>query len=342
MSHREERLADSADTGLRRMRAVTVADAAQAAAWAVRDLPVSPELASALPNLLRRLIGDETLRGMCVEDVGSDGIFRQLLGVGLSGFLSDVCVSSFIDEPFPHLEVALLERARVPGSGPGLLNIDEIAEANAGRGLTLCPLFWLHHCNQIPDTERNALLGLGQQSSLRVHRGYRLKCILKEADARLAQAYLSGGFREVRRLPAGMPLCFAGRTSKSERIVFMTTAEDIERALPGTAIGPLYATAPPRCAFSRKQQRVLEAAVNNMTDREIAASLGTNANAVVQHWRKIYLRVEQEIPFLLHDLSAGEGTRGHEKRRRVVAYVAEHPEELRPYAGRAKRMTRHS
>ena len=332
MPHGKQRPAKPASTALRRLRPVTAADAGEAAAWAIRNLPVPPELELALPGLLERLLREETLRGMCVEEIGGDGIGTRLLGIGISGFLSDACVASYLDAPFPHLEVALLERARVPGSGPGLLSIDAIAEANAGEGLTLCPLFWLHHCNALSEAESNALLGLGQQSFLRLHRGYRLKGILKEADARMAPAYLSGGFREVRRLPAGLPLCFARRTSQSERIVFMTMAEDMKRTLPGAAIGPLFATAPPRCAFSRKQQRVLEGAVSNMTDREIAAALGINANAVAQHWRKIYLRVEQEIPFLFHDLSAGAGTRGAEKRRRVVAYAAEHPEELRPYA----------
>lgn len=327
-----ERPGGPVDRGLRRVRLLTGADAAQAAAWAIRDLPVPPQLASALPDLLARLIGDETLRGACVEDVAADGTTRQLCGLGLSGFLSDACVSSYLDAPFPHLEVALLERARVPGSSPGFLDIDEIAEANAGDGLNLFLLFWLHHSNQLPDAERNTLIGLGQQSSLRVHRGYRLKCILKDADARLAQAYLSGGFRELRRLPAGMPLGLAGGRSTGERIVFMARAEDIKQALPGTGIGPFFVADPPRCGFTRKQQKVLEAAVNNMTDREIAAFFGTSANAVAQHWRRIYERVEQAIPALLHDLSAGEGTRGHEKRRRVVAYVAEHSEELRPYA----------
>jgi hypothetical protein len=313
---------------------VTAADAAEAAAWAIRDLPVSRELASALPGLLGRLLREETLRGACLEEIGCDDTGWRVLGIGISGFLSHAGAASYLEAPFPHLEVALLERARVPGSGPGFLSIDAIAEANAGDGLILCPLFWLQHYSDLPEPESNALLRLGQQSFLSIHRGYRLKGLLKEADATMAPAYLSGGFREVRRLPAGMPLGFARGASRSERIVFMTTAEDMKRALPGAAIGPLFATAPPLCGFSRRQQRVLEAAVSNMTDREIAAALGMKANAVAQHWRKIYQGVERAIPYLFQDLylSAGAGTRGAEKRRRVVAYVAEHPEELRPYA----------
>ncbi len=335
MARHRGRSENVADPRSRRVRLLAADDTAQAAAWVIRDLPVSRALATALPKLLKRLIGDETLRGICVEEVSGKRGARRLAAVGVSGFLSDACVSSFLAAPFPHFEVVLLERARVSGSGPGLLGIHEVAEANAGAGLTLYPLFWLHHSNEISAEESNALRSLGQQGFLRVHRGYHLKCILKEADAGLGDSYASGGFRERRRLPAGMPLALVEGTSKTERIVFMTTAEDIKRSLPGAAIAPLFDFIPPRCAFTRNQQKILEAAVNNMTDREIGALLGTNANAVAQHWRKIYLRVERELPFVFDGLAAGEGTRGHEKRRRVVSYIAEHMEELRPYAGRA-------
>jgi hypothetical protein len=316
------------------MRRVRQADAAWIAAWAARDLPVPPRLEAALPRLIERLIGEETVGGMCIEELRAGGMAGKPLGVGLSGFVSDQCVTEYLDDPFPHLEVALLERARVPGSGPSLIDIEAIAEANVRGELTLCLLFWLHHCNELPDAERNALMALGQQASLRMHRGFQLKAILKDADARLAPAYVGAGFREVRRLPAGLPLPFGGGTCESERIVYLTRVEDIDRPLPGSAIGRFFAAAPPRCGFSRKQQQVLEAAVDYRTDREIAALLGTNANAVAQHWRKIYLRVERTIPLLLSGLPAGEGARGAEKRRRVVAYVAEHPEELRPWAKR--------
>src|SRR5262249_15638307 len=102
MLHREA--GDPAGAGLRRMRPVREADAGWIAAWAARDLPVPPALAAALPRLLGRLLGDETLRGMCVEEVRASGMAGQPLGVGISGFVSDACVAAFLDDPFPHLE----------------------------------------------------------------------------------------------------------------------------------------------------------------------------------------------------------------------------------------------
>jgi hypothetical protein len=64
MSRHRERSGVVADPRSRRVRLLTVDDTAQAAAWVIRDLPVSRALAAALPKLLKRLIGEETLRGI--------------------------------------------------------------------------------------------------------------------------------------------------------------------------------------------------------------------------------------------------------------------------------------
>jgi hypothetical protein len=313
------------------LRQATAADAREFSAWMVRDLPVSPELALALPSLLSRLIREEALGGACVRDCKVQGGEGRLAAFGISGFISEECASTFLREPIPHFELTLLERARVPGTGPGLLSLDEIAAGNGGDGLTLFPLLWLQRSTDVADPETHELLELGQQAFLRLHRGYRIKRIVKEAAAERAQAYVAGGFRERRRIPAGTPFSGRGGVTLRERIVFVTTRDDIRSALPGTAIGPLFSARRPRCAFTRGQQKVLEGALDNMTDREIASALGITAIAVALRWRKIYEKMEAKLPFAA--LPVGEGARGNEKRRRVLAYIAEHPEELRPYAG---------
>ncbi len=56
----------------------------------------------------------------------------------------------------------------------------EIAEANAGEGLTLAPIIWRQRTNDVSDPEAHALLNIAQQSLLQRHRGYRVTRILKE------------------------------------------------------------------------------------------------------------------------------------------------------------------
>ena len=55
-----------------------------------------------------------------------------------------------------------------------------------------------------------------------------------------------------------------------------------------------------------------------------------SVSAVKNWWRDIYGRVADADPGLLPPGNA-EGARGPEKRRRLLRYLREHPEELRPY-----------
>ncbi len=49
-------------------------------------------------------------------------------------------------------------------------------------------------------------------------------------------------------------------------------------------------------------------------------------------WRGIYERVADSVPDFFGDVpAADEGKRGPEKRRQVLAYVRQRPEELRPW-----------
>jgi hypothetical protein len=61
--------------------------------------------------------------------------------------------------------------------------------------------------------------------------------------------------------------------------------------------------------------------------------LGTSLPAVKKMWVSIYCRVEDCLPELIGDPLQADvppSGRGREKRRRVMAYLREHPEELRP------------
>ncbi|HEY6645059.1 hypothetical protein [Povalibacter sp.] len=52
-------------------------------------------------------------------------------------------------------------------------------------------------------------------------------------------------------------------------------------------------------------------------------------------WRGIYERIEHRMPEFFGEASGGdEGRRGPEKRRQVLAYVRQRPEELRAWVER--------
>jgi hypothetical protein len=97
----------------------------------------------------------------------------------------------------------------------------------------------------------------------------------------------------------------------------------------------------PRFGFSLRQ-RLLGAALasDSGTDQELARSLGVSLPGVNKKWLSIYDRVAQREPALIPgygEASGGPSQRGKGKRRRLLAYIREHCEELRPNARKRPR-----
>ena len=69
------------------------------------------------------------------------------------------------------------------------------------------------------------------------------------------------------------------------------------------------------------------------TDAELAEELGISISTVNNKWRSMYDRVAACLHELFPDCSDVEpqiSDRGTEKHHRLLAYLREHPEELRP------------
>jgi DNA-binding NarL/FixJ family response regulator len=323
---------------VRRARAINAGDAPKAAEFITRSTPVPGRLARLLPGLLHQLISEEVLSGVVVEHIRDGHVRPELAAVGLSGFVSETWADSFLASPAPHIELILLDLASRDAQGPAFLTHDEIAQANAGDSLTLVPLLWLQVTEDYDDPEAHVLLRLGQQNFLSRHRGYRLTRIIKEMWAERAFAFQGGGFQEHCRIPAGTPLSFNPEAALGrDHIIFTVTRQEVEANWPGTAVGLLFAHEPPRCGFTRAEQQVLTLAADGLTDARIAQDLGISAAAVSMRWRSIYTRFLEGAPLALRFEEASTGARGLEKRRHVIGFVSEHPEELRPYARPARR-----
>jgi hypothetical protein len=78
-------------------------------------------------------------------------------------------------------------------------------------------------------------------------------------------------------------------------------------------------------------------ALEGGTDEELAKDLGISLSAVKKAWRTLYHRIAVNRPALIPGDSARKrwtGTRGKEKKQRLIAYLREHPEELRPVSSK--------
>jgi hypothetical protein len=113
--------------------------------------------------------------------------------------------------------------------------------------------------------------------------------------------------------------------------VFVMNAELAASRFGSWASG-LFVSRLPQIGFSRSEQRVLEEALRGGTDQELAEELEISISAVKKAWRSIYDRVERTKMGILPSVSNETETtdRGKGKKQRLLAYIREHPEELRP------------
>ena len=102
---------------------------------------------------------------------------------------------------------------------------------------------------------------------------------------------------------------------------------------PGAWTSFFFARRSPTIGFTRSEQKLLSAALHGGIDGELSDQLGISLSAVKKTWAAIYLRVQSRKPSDLRiELDGTDGDRGKEKKQKLLAYLREHPEELRPYS----------
>jgi DNA-binding CsgD family transcriptional regulator len=107
---------------------------------------------------------------------------------------------------------------------------------------------------------------------------------------------------------------------------------------PGSHLAGLFVHTQPRFHFSHAEQELLQRALNGETSEDLAVSLRLSHWTVKKRWHAIYERVATADSELLPPISNGADSheRGAERRRRLLAYLRQHLEELRPFRGKVR------
>jgi hypothetical protein len=289
---------------------------------------------AALRLAWRHLIRREAMRTAVFEEV--EGGRTRVWGVGVGVFVHDAFVHALKRPPMFWFGPELARRAT--RSDSPILSDGEVREANSTNGLNL--LVWegwsLPEFSTRPDANR-----LRVSAFLDGYRGFRIKEAITsqvESAERLQWNIDAGGLlwdpADARYVhTAGRDLAVLC----SEPHLVGTTPE-VEASRLGSWIGPLFDYHPPRVGFSKCEQRLLTAALpGRRTDEELCRDLDTTVPAVKSTWRTIFTRAASRLPDLFEvttQMDAGSGKRGKERRRLLLAYLRDHPEELRPLSQR--------
>lgn len=296
---------------------------------------VRPDVRARLPQIWGRLLDEERMIAHVIEDPAETGP-RAFAAFGMSVFATDAFVDAYLSAPRPGLARLVYEEI-ADGRSP-VLGVEGVRAAGAGDGLNLIVLHYVQRDWDLTRPKARETLYAGHASIRLAHEGYKVKRLLDEGFGVQRQIMEAGGLLLKHDFDAGAP----GRPKRERSALYGLYREDVGDSLPGTTASFLFREAQPRFGFSPAEQRVLlRAVIEDGTDHEIAAELGISPDAVKRVWRRAYERVAAAEPALLAGAGAEpELTRGHEKRRHLLAYLRMHLEELRPISrapGRSRR-----
>lgn len=284
----------------------------------------------------KKLLGSDAFIGAVFEE-RVNGKWA-ILGAGLAVFVSDDFARELKNRS-PFWIGPELSRRIAAGNSP-VLTDRQVEAANSSRGLNLA--VW--QTGLLPkDLIRGEVGGAVMAAFVELLRGFFLKEVVTQAETsehvdilRLTGAQYwnpaKGSFGEI---PSG----------RAENLVGEPHAIGLSRELAverqGSWAASLFLHRPPRFGFTRSERKLLTAALEGGTDQELSARIGVSIASVKKIWRVAYDRVASCSPELFpHDekQNSGSSERGKTKKQRLLAYLREHPEELRPVA---RKLLRH-
>lgn len=254
----------------------------------------------------------------------------KTLGSQVACFVTDDFAAEVSTPPFRWLGPELVNR--VLHGPPPILSEADVKLANSTGGLNV--VVW-PSCFR-PDYETN--MGLRQECQalfFQTYRGFQIKRMQTQAIHPVEfQIAINSGAWYLRGNDPRHSQDLGNAVSVAMQPHLIEVTRSINWQHPGTWVHQLLAYRKPEIGFPRSEQRLLTAALGGGTDEELAKLLAISLSAVKKMWASIYLRVESTKPSDLKfapSENAG-GDRGREKKHKLLVYLREHPEELRPYS----------
>jgi len=258
-----------------------------------------------------------------------------ICGIGVTVYVNDEFLRELKAKPVFWTGPELMKRTL--GRNSPILSDRQLREDNSRGGLNL--LTWEGCIRPGFETDQE-LSRLVIDGFVEVHRGFLLKEVISpqiESVERFRWTLQTGGmlwnplsrryetnFRKDPKEIIGKPhLVGVARDDEFARI----------GAWDSSQVGELFDYRPPKCGFSRSEQRMLLMALDGETDHELSQTLKLSVPTVKKMWLSVYRRVTDHLPGFTSDHSRADTEtirRGKEKKRHLVAYLRKHPEELRP------------
>jgi hypothetical protein len=204
----------------------------------------------------------------------------------------------------------------------------EIGRANAGDGVVFLAMHYSQHERDLTQAYALRMLNMANEGLRVSHAGYRIRAFFMQATLADEPWVQSAGLRR-RHEPTN-------QAAATQTLLYGLTHEEATTMLPGQSARALFEHQAPRFRLSASQRRLLWLSLFDEQDEALMQQLDVSGHGLKKLWRGIYERIDDVEPEFFGDArDDSEGKRGPEKRRRVLAYMRQRPEELRPWATRA-------
>lgn len=312
-----------------RFRLTRAADFPVARSFIPSAYRYAPATRDALPDLWTDLLKAGQLITAVVEASESQAA-GQVLGVGLSVFVSDAFVDDLLADPVPYVNARLHDLIRA-GESP-VLGARQIAESSCNGGLNLLPLHFCTPSVDVRDPLVLRTLSAAQDLFRLMHAGFNVKRVVKEVVNLDLCCFMQSTGMKLACDYSARPEFGLESLPEPERPYLLSVDRD-EMPL-GSSMSLMFVTTPVRFYFSPAEQKLLLCALLRESDEDIAGDLGLSPDTVRKHWKSVFQRVSDADPGFFMDEQGGsarEGTRGRGKRRHLLRYLQLHMEELRPH-----------
>jgi hypothetical protein len=252
----------------------------------------------------------------------------EIVGFGFAAFVKNSFAEAEVLNPKPGLNSRIIE-SLVSGDYV-IATYEEVRDANTHGELEQVILDTSWKNGQLTATQRDevrVLLGRAYQD---LFSGYRFSRILTELVDELDLWHVHGhrSFQIVDRFER-FRLANPETTWNADRALVAATVESMRDDPHSIAAELFQHHLRPQFTFTRVEQELLEMALEGVDDALASKSLCISVPAIKHRWANIFDRVAAVRPDLCP--FNGDGTRGIQKRQRVLTYVRNHPEELRPF-----------
>ena len=294
-------------------------------------LGLDAETAAALPALWERLVDEPSVMASITEDLTLPAGARILsfaVAMGVGHALVDELQLDAAPQPQVVRRVyrAFLDGRHAP------MTEREIGLASAHADLRMLGMHFDMVTHDFSDPLAQSLVVMGAESFRIGLSGYNLRAFYFENCHANEPWMLTTGFRQ---RPHASPS--PQTASPGDRLsYFRVTREEAVVDVPGSSIGHIFDHHAPLFRLSSSQRRLLWLSLFDDNDDALEARLGVSMHGLKKLWRGIYERVQDQQPDFFGDAAGDDdGKRGREKRRQVLAYVRQRPEELRPWVAAA-------